>query len=172
MNVVGYIREPSNPETADSTYAQSERIRRWVARNGYHLVALCQDSPGARSGFDGFHTVIGIAARKQADLVLLPGLAALSPDKVIQELLLNALRSYGLAVASTETSDHEALAEPAVDPARMLIRDVLHRIEEYADLLSPTRDDLALPQESVVHIEQAYEPAVLIEFEEVAANAS
>lgn len=170
MNVVGYIREPSNPESGDSMFAQSERVRRWVARNGYHLVAVCQDSPGTRTSFEGFRTVIGIAARGQADLVVLPGLAALSPDKVIQELLLGALRSQGLAVASTETADHEALAEPAVDPARMLIRDVLHRIDEYAHLLNAEREDVAKPPEPVVLIED--QPSVVIEFEEAVAGAS
>jgi hypothetical protein len=119
-------------------FAQSERVRRWIARNGYHLVALCQDTAGTRPSLDGFRALLGIATRGQADLVVLPGLVTLSPDKVIQELMLMKLRSYGVAVASTEEPDHADLSEPAVDPGRMMIRDVLHRVAEFSALLEPT----------------------------------
>lgn len=178
MNVVGYIREPSNAESGDTMFAQSERVRRWVARNGYHLVALFQDTAGTRRNLDGLRALIGIASRGQADLVVLPGLAALSPDKVIQELMLRRLRSEGLAVASTEEPDHADLSEPAVDPARMLIRDILHRAEEFKALLASTEAAPALtvarPVPVIAPDRSEADADVLIEFVEIikAANAS
>lgn len=174
MNVVGYIREPTDAESGDTMFAQSERVRRWIARNGYHLVATCQDTAATRRNLDGFRALLGIAARGQADLVIIPGLAALSPDKVVQEMMLMKLRSQGLAVASTEESDHGELAEPAVDPARMLIRDILHRIEDYRPLLEDDSEvvepiELPGPVEIVLADIPDQESAVLIEFVETPA---
>jgi hypothetical protein len=116
---------------------------------------------------------MGIAARGQADLVVIPGLAALSPDKVVQELMLMRLRSHGLAVASTEEADHEELSEPTADPARMLIRDILHRIDDYRPLLEVDVEitpliELPGPIEIVMDRSDP-QPAVLIEFMETPA---
>lgn len=168
LNVVGYIREPSSAESGDSMFAQSERVRMWVARHGYHLVAMCQDSAGTRNQLDGFRALLGIAARGQADLAVIPSLAALSPDKVVQEMMLMRLRMHNLAVASTERADHEQLSEPAVDPARMLVRDILHRIEDYRELLADEPDlEPAVP---IQIVESGPSDAdVLIEFVEAPA---
>lgn len=117
-------------------FAQSERVRRWVARNGHNLVALCQDTAGTRQSVAGFRALIGIARRGQADLVILPGLANLSADKIVQEIMLMHLRSFDLAVASTEEADRDELADPAIDPSRMFVRDILYRLEEYETLVA------------------------------------
>lgn len=173
MNVVGYIREPSNAESGDSMFAQSERVRMWVARHGYHLVAMCQDSTGTRNNLDGFRALLGIAARGQADLVVIPSLSALSTDKVVQEMMLMRLRMHKLAVASTERADHEQMSEPAVDPARMLVRDILHRIEDYRELLDAPDESPPAPLELAVPIQIVEtgppDTDVLIEFIEAPA---
>ena len=173
MNVVGYIRELSTAESGEM-FAQSERVRRWVARNGYHLVALCQDASGTSRDRVGFKALLGLAGRGQADLVVIPGLETLSSDKVVQEIMLDRLRSHRLAVVSTEESEHELIATPSTDPARMLIRDVLFRVDQYSDLLEPTEAPPALriaprveePDTSPIDTD------VLIEFVEEAPTAS
>lgn len=138
MNVAGYIREPSSADSGEM-FAQSERVRRWVARNGHHLVALCQDS-GSRADRSGFRALLGLAERGEAEMVVLPGLIALSPDKVMQEIMLAEIRSRGLAVVSTEEEDQQALASPPGDSARMLIRDVMYRAAQFRkDLESQDR---------------------------------
>ena len=170
MNVVGYIREPSNAESGDSLFAQSERVRMWVARQGHNLVAVCQDTAGTRQNLDGLRTLMGIAAQGRADLVVIPSLDALSPDKVVQEMMLMKLRSHGLAVTSTQEADHAELSEPAVDPARMLIRDIIHRVEDYRPLLEAAESTASESLELVVPIE-VVEPDVLIEFVEAPATS-
>ena len=105
---------------------QAERVRLWVARNGYDLISICQD--GAHSGErEGFGAVLGIISSGQAELVVVPTLEALSPDKVTQEVMLFELRATGISVASTEDGDLVALSVPPGDPARMFIRDVLEK---------------------------------------------
>lgn len=154
-------------------FAQSERIRRWIARNGHQLVAVCQDTAATRRNLDGFRALLGIAARGQADLVVIPGLPVLSPDKVVQEMMLMRLRSHGLAVASTEEADQEELSEPTADPARMLIRDILHRIDDYRPLLEADLEippPVALPGPVEIFMDRSDpQPAVLIEFMETPA---
>lgn len=173
MNVVGYICEPSSAESGDTMFAQSERIRRWIARNGHQLVAVCQDTATTRRNLDGFRALLGIAARGQADLVVIPGLPVLSPDKVVQEMMLMRLRSHGLAVASTEEADQEELSEPTADPARMLIRDILHRIDDYRPLLEADPEippPVALPGPVEIFMDRSDpQPPVLIEFMETPA---
>lgn len=174
MNVIGYVSEPSNQDSGESMFAQSERVRRWVARNGYQLIAICQDTAGTRPNLDGFRTLMSIATRGQADLVLLPGLDALSPDKVVQELMLMKLRSRGLAVASTEESDHEHLSEPTVDPARMLIRDVLHRSEAFTSVIEPVDTTPILRVAPPVEADERAQPEtdVVIEFVDAPGSAA
>lgn len=105
----------------------------WVARNGYQLVSICQDSRSADapSERDGFGALLGILTAHQADMVLVPTLDALSADKMTQEITLFELRSRSIAVASTETQDLDALAEPTTDPARLFIRDTLSKSADF-----------------------------------------
>lgn len=144
------------PETGDTAFMQSERIRRWVARNGYQLISICQDARSPESDRDGFGALLGIVAAGQADIVLVPTLDAFSADKVAQEIVLFELRSRSIAIASTEVEDLDALAEPTTDPARLFIRDTLTKSLEFTRSYAET-----LPT-SV----ESNEPDVLIEFVE------
>lgn len=154
MRVVGYVREMPGPETGDTAFMQSERIRRWVARNGYQLVSICQDARSSESDRDGFGALLGILAAEQADIVLVPTLEAFSADKVAQEVVLFELRSRSIAIASTEVEDLDALAQPTTDPARLFIRDTLTKSFEFAQAYRRT---LGAPAEED-------EPDVIIEF--------
>jgi hypothetical protein len=120
-------------ETANTAFMQVESVRRWVAEGGYHLVAMCQDGyvPGADGARPGFRALHSIVAAGQAELVVVPSLAALSADKITQEILLLELRKSGAAIASTDDSDLPALAVHSKDPSRVVIRDVLHRSSVY-----------------------------------------
>ncbi len=137
MRVVGYVREIPGPETEATAFMQAERVRRWVARNAYQLVAICQDggSPGDPASRNGYRALLGIIAAQQADIVVVPALQALSVDKITQEIMLWDLRTRGVAVVATEEADIAALAEPPADPARLLVRDVLHKYAQYRVLL-------------------------------------
>jgi len=134
---------------------QSERIRMWVARNGYQLVSICQDSRSvdAASERDGFGALLGILAARQADMVLVPTLDALSADKMAQEVTLFELRSRSIAVASTEEQDLDALAEPATDPARIFIRDTLSKSAEFRASYEATLGSAVEPPEADVVVE-------------------
>jgi DNA invertase Pin-like site-specific DNA recombinase len=149
MRVIGYVRDLGGPDPGDTVFVQSERIRRWVAQNRCRLVAVCQDLPGGIGGDDrdGYRALLGIVSAGQADTVLIPDLAALSPDLMTQEIMLHDLRSRGINVISTEDGDLVSLAEPATDPGRLLIRDVLAkqqahqaRFGEAGDRAAPSAD--------------------------------
>ncbi len=108
---------------------QAERVRRWVASRGYRLLAVCQDMmPGdPTAAREGLRAMLVMVRSRQADLVVVPTLEALSADKVVQEIILHQLRSTGVAVASTEEADVDALSAQPSDPARRFIRTVLDR---------------------------------------------
>jgi hypothetical protein len=153
MRVVGYVREESGPDGGESSYAQSERIRRWAVRGGHALVAVCQDvlHPGHALGRDGYRALIGIVQSGQADVVILPTLAVLAADKILQEIMLWDLRGRGVSVLVTDEDGLADLAEPPEDPVRMLIRDVLARMAEYGEALAEPEEhaavvDLARPE--------------------------
>lgn len=135
MRVVGYVRETTGSEGTDSSYAQSERIRRWAGRGNHALVAVCQDlpHPGHAMTRDGYRALLGIVEAGEVDVVVVPGISTLSDDKVLQEIMLWDLRSRGVTVLGTEDEDLAELAHPPHDPARVLIRDVLARSAEYHD---------------------------------------
>lgn len=126
MRVIGYVREFPGSEATDTAFMQAERVRRWVARNAYTLISICQDTAESPNR-DGYGALLGIVASGQADIVIVPTLTALSPDKVVQEVMLFELRRTGISVASTEETDLLALTEPPTDPARLFIRDVLEK---------------------------------------------
>ncbi|MDH3308970.1 MAG: recombinase family protein [Acidimicrobiia bacterium] len=133
MRVVGYVREVPGPDNTETAFMQSERIRRWADRNGYQLIGVCQDTRTSEEGQSrqGFSALLGIIGSRQADVVVLASLDALSPDKVTQEVMLWELRSLGTGIASSTEEDLTALAEPPVDPARMFIRDILEKSMSY-----------------------------------------
>lgn len=139
MRVVGYVRESAGAEDARPAFAQQEEIRRWVADRGHQLVSVCQD----RSG-DGHHpldrhgylAVLGIAAAGGIDAVVVAGVETLSDDHIVQEILLWDLRARGVKVVSTREDDTAVVGDEEPGATRMLIRDVLARIEEHARMLA------------------------------------
>lgn len=142
MRVIAYVRDAPGPDHGDTVFFQSERIRRWVAHNRCQLVAVCQDTPRGEAADDrsGYRALLGIVAAGQVDTVVIPDLTILSADMMVQEIMLFDLRSRGVSVISTEDIDLPALSDPAVDPGRLLIRDVLTKQQAYRTQLSPVDD--------------------------------
>ena len=141
MRVVGYVRESPDPSDGRSGFAQQEEIRRHAAAHGLTLVAVCQDLRGSTDR-DGYLSLLGVVAAGGVDAVLLPGLATLSSDQIVQEIMRWDLIARGIKVTSTSPADADLLAADA-DPgvARMLIRDVLTRVGEHARTLGGRRLD-------------------------------
>lgn len=139
MRVAGYIREVPGADNGESSYAQSERIRRWVVRGGHALVAICQDVPQPGYPLDraGYRALLGIVEAGEADVVLVPDLEVLSPDKIVQEIMIWNLRSRGVSVLVAEEAQLGQLIDPPPDAARLLIRDVLARVSEHQPVPGP-----------------------------------
>lgn len=158
MRVVGYVRESADPDAGSSAYAQQEEIRRHVAEHGHHLVAVCQDArvPGEELARDGYLGLLGVIASRAVDAVIVPGVDALSSDQIVQEIMLWDLRSRGVRVVSTRPDDLPLLdpeAEP--EPTRMVIRDVLERVDEHVRGLGShrlSRDDVLGEGDVLIHI--------------------
>lgn len=133
MRVVGYAREALDPRSGEPAFAQSERIRRWAADGGHVLVAICQDlrSAAASGRHDGLRAVMGIIAGGAASAVVVPDLATLSPDAIVQEIVIRDLRARGASVISVDEADHSHLEDTADDRLRLIVRDVLVRLEEH-----------------------------------------
>ena len=144
MRVIGYVRDAPGPDSGDTVFVQSERIRRWVAHHRYQLVAVCQDTLGgeAAADRDGFRALLGIIAAGHVATVLIPDLTVLSADIMVQEIMLSDLRLRGVNVISTEDADLPALSEPATDPGRLLIRDVLAKQQNYRARFSDVDDEV------------------------------
>jgi DNA invertase Pin-like site-specific DNA recombinase len=132
MRVAGYVRESLDPAQGRSAFAQHEEIRRHAAAHGMTVVAICQDLRGAPTPRDGYLALLGVLASGAAEVVLLPGLATLSDDQIVQEIMISDLLSRKVSVISTMESDLDLLDDSA-DPGatRMLIRDVLSRVREH-----------------------------------------
>ena len=138
MRVVGYARESAGAEAVRPVFAQQEEIRRWASENGHHLVAVCQD--GLTTGHhpldrDGYLALLGTVGSGGVDAVVVPGVATLSHDQIVQEILLWDLQARGVRVLSTEQDDVAVVGDEDPGPTRMLIRDVLARVEEHARTL-------------------------------------
>ena len=138
MRVVGYVRESAGPDEARPAFAQQEEIRRWAADHGHDLVSVCQDRRGDGHhplDRDGYLAMLGTLSSGGIDAVVVPGVATLSDDQIVQEILLWDLRARGARVLSTEAADAEIVGDREPGATRMLIRDVLARIEEHARTL-------------------------------------
>jgi len=147
MRVIGYVRDAPGPDRGEPVFAQSELIRRWVAHNRCQLVAICQDTPTGDTTGDraGFRALLGIVSAGHIDTVLVPDLTALSADLMAQEIMLHDLRLRGVNVISTDDADLPALSEPATDPARLLIRDLLTKQHAYREIFADGYDDAGEP---------------------------
>jgi hypothetical protein len=66
-----------------------------------------------------------------ADAVLVASLSSLSPDKIHQELMVADLRAAGVTVIATDEDDLEVLRTAGDDHARMVVRDVVAKLDEY-----------------------------------------
>lgn len=136
---MGYVRQSADPSEARPAFAQQERLRRYAAEHGHNLVAVCQDTgtAGNASRRDGYLSLLGCIAAGQVDAVLLPDLATLSSDQIVQEILLWDLRSRGVPVISADPDDLVILdAQRPPEPTRMVIRDVLQRVSEHTRALT------------------------------------
>ncbi|MFH1330104.1 MAG: recombinase family protein [Actinomycetota bacterium] len=136
MRVVAYVREAADPAGDRTAFAQQEEIRRFAAAHGLQVVALCQDvrSPGRDLGREGYLSLLGVIASGHAEAVLLPGVATLSSDLVVQEIMLWDLHSRGARVLSTDAADLEALVTAPADVNRQFVRHVLARVAEHGAL--------------------------------------
>ena len=148
MRVVAYVREAADPAGDRPAFVQQEEIRRFAAAHGLQVVALCQDvrSPGSALGREGYLSLLRVLAGGNAQAVLLPGVATLSSDLVVQEIMLWDLRSRGAKVLSTDPADLEVLAASPPDANRQFVRHVLARVAEHGALAGATPASVAAPR--------------------------
>ena len=142
MRVVGYLREGLGPDEADPAFVQGESLRRWVRNTGHNLVSVCQDlrHEGHALERDGYQALLGVVSSGRADGVVMPSLEALSADLMIQEIMIWDLRRRGVTVLSIDEADHQLLLQPSKE--RMLMRDLLARLEDYYEWAYPAGDEL------------------------------
>jgi DNA invertase Pin-like site-specific DNA recombinase len=135
MKIAGYVRQTPGRADPDTAFAQGERIRRWTLDTANELIAVCQDHHASSAPMDrpGFKALLDIARSHGADAVLVANLSALSPDKMTQEIMVQDIRSAGASVIATDAEDVEALQSSERDHTRMLVRDVLARVQEYRE---------------------------------------
>jgi len=147
MRVIGYVRDAPGPDSGDTVFVQSEHIRRWVAHNRCQLVAVCQDTLGANAtgDRDGYRALLGVISAGHVDTVLIANLTVLSADIMVQEIMLQDLRVRGVSVISTDETDLPALTDPATDPGRLLIRDVLTKQQTYHARFSDVAEEIVEP---------------------------
>ena len=133
MRVVGYVREAPSLAEGETAFAQSEHVRRWAADAGHHLIATCQDGrdPTQPLGRDGYRALLDIARSGSADALVVSDLSVLSPDKVMQEIMLDHVRGLGLTIVSTNEADHRELLEVPDDHTRLVVRDVITKVAEF-----------------------------------------
>ena len=136
MRVVAYVREAVDPAEERPAFEQQEQIRRFAASHGLQVVAVCQDvrQPGRALGREGYLSLLGVLASGNAEAVLLPGVATLSSDLVVQEIMLWDLRSRGAQVLSADPADAGVLSDAAADADRRFVRHVLARVAEHGAL--------------------------------------
>lgn len=155
MRVVGYVREASSLAEGETAFAQSERIRRWTSDSGHHLVATCQDGrdPTQPLGRDGFRALLDIARSGNADALVISELSVLSSDKVTQEVMLDYLRGLGLTIVSTSETDHDELLELPDDHTRLVVRDVIAKVDEFRKEFPERAADLSVPTDADVIVQ-------------------
>lgn len=144
MRVVGYVRESADPSAGNSAFEQQEAIRRHALEHGHSIVAVCLDArvAGEALGRDGYLGLLGVIASGAAEAVIVPGLAVLSSDQIVQEIMLWDLRGRGVKVVSTDPGDLPLLdSTQGAEPTRMVIRDVLERVGEHARSIGAHRFD-------------------------------
>lgn len=152
MRVVGYVREGPGTADSDTAYAQTERIRRWVADAGHTLIAVCRDtrSSGDPLGRSGYRAMLGIVRNGDADAVVVADLGVLSADKIVQEIMLHDLEGYNATVVPVDEEDQLALRKSAEDHTRLVTRDVLAKAADYRREFETSEPDDAAAGEDVL----------------------
>jgi DNA invertase Pin-like site-specific DNA recombinase len=145
MRIAGYVRQTPGRKDPDSAFAQSERIRRWARDTGNELVVMCEDAgPASSESFrPGYRALLDVVRSSRVDAVVVGTLAALSSDKVLQEIMLTDLRDAGVTVIATDDDDLKVLADARDDHTRLVVRGVVSRLFEYRETfgLSAESDD-------------------------------
>ncbi|MEN8234283.1 MAG: recombinase family protein [Actinomycetota bacterium] len=156
VRVVGYVREAPSLTEGDSAFAQGERLRRWASESGHHLIATCQDGrdPTKPLGRDGFRAMLDIARSGSADALVVSDLSVLSPDKITQEIMLDHLRGLGLTIVSTNEADHGELLEVPEDHTRLVVRDVISKVDGFRrEFEESATDESAAPSSADVIVQ-------------------
>lgn len=135
MRVAGYVRQAPGLPDPDTAFAQSERVRRWVRDSRSELIAVCQDHHTASAPTDrpGFKALIDIVRSGAAEAVVVGNLEAFSTDKVLQEIMIADIRAAGATVIAADADDLEVLRDGAQDHTRIVVRDIVSRVGEYAE---------------------------------------
>ncbi len=152
MRIAGYVRQTPGLSDPDTAFAQSERVRRWVRDTGNELIAVCQDHHAASAPSDrpGFKALLDMVRSGGVDAVVIATLSALSPDKVLQEIMITDLRAAGVSVIATGDEDLIALRDGGDDHTRILVRDVVARLAEYNEAFGLSGSDEPTVAGSVV----------------------
>lgn len=149
MRIVGYVREAPGRGQSDTAFAQSERIRRWALDTGNEIVAVCQDHHASVAPLDrpGYRALLELVRTGSADAVVIARLDSLSPDKMLQEIMLVDIRRGGATVISTDETDLETLRNGNDDHTRLVVRAVVAKVAEYHEAfgLSGRAEDLVAP---------------------------
>jgi hypothetical protein len=113
---------------------------------------VCQDArtPGRDLNRDGLRAVIGIVAAGGVDAVVVASLSALSPDKVVQEVMIDDLRARGVTVLTSDEAELSLLEDPSPDQVRLLVRDVLEKARRHQRLVGSPEDP---PDGAAIHEE-------------------
>lgn len=155
MQVVGYVRE--SPGDTGSGFSQGEAIRRWATRGGHQIVAVFQDGPGDRTGYQ---TMLRVLPESAVDAVVVAGVESLSPDLISQEIMIWHVRSNGIGLTSTEPDEARLLSHESTDQTRNLVRHVLSKRDAHDRLVDADTD---------ADTDISDSDGVLIEFVEAAA---
>ena len=142
MKIAAYVRQTPGRTDPDTAFAQGERIRRWARDTANELVITCQDDHTATDPADrpGFKALLDVVRAGNVDAVLIGSLSALSPDKVMQEIMLTDLRAAGVTVIATDEDDLEALRDGGDDHTRMVVRDIVAKLDSYRDAFGLSGD--------------------------------
>ncbi|HSJ70418.1 MAG TPA: recombinase family protein [Acidimicrobiia bacterium] len=158
MRIVGYVREAPGRGQSDTAFAQSERIRRWALDTGNEIVAVCQDHHASAAPLDrpGFRALLELVRTGSADAVVVARLDSLSPDKMLQEIMLVDIRRGGATVISTDDADLETLRNGNDDHTRLVVRAVVAKVAEYQEALglSGHADHLVAPSVAEPEIDE------------------
>jgi glycerate-2-kinase len=94
---------------------------------------MCQDHHTSSANTDrpGFKALLDVVRSGAVDAVVIADLDALSPDKVLQEIMISDIRANEVTVIATGEADLALLAEAAEDHTRLVVRDIVSRVRDY-----------------------------------------